>query len=229
MTDQRIAKWTRWIEGSINGDVMTMHLQRETWLEVSGIISDNGQLPDSYWWEFMRDTYAVSQAVAIRRQVDIHRDVASLAKLIGEIGDDSARISRDFWLSLWTNADLDALAEGGWETQYAGEVGTHLDPAIPSADAEKLSALSLGVKRYVDQHVAHSEAFAEPPTITLTLSDLHDTIDVIGELFRKYYNLLTASSYHSLVPTIQHDWQAVFREPWIKPGTFPNPAVQGSS
>ena len=40
-------------------------------------------------------------------------------------------------------------------------------------------------------------------------------IDVIGDLFRKYYNLLTASSYAFLVPVIQHDWLAAFRVPWM--------------
>jgi hypothetical protein len=36
-------------------------------------------------------------------------------------------------------------------------------------------------------------------------------------LFEKYYNLLTASSYISLVPIIPHDWNAISREPWMRP------------
>jgi hypothetical protein len=39
---------------------------------------------------------------------------------------------------------------------------------------------------------------------------------VIGELFKKYSNLLTASTYPlGLEPAIQGDWKAIFREPWI--------------
>ena len=52
--------------------------------------------------------------------------------------------------------------------------------------------------------------------VTLTLKDVHDAIDVIRDLFKRYYNLLTASSYGSLVPLIQHNWKAVFREPWLR-------------
>ena len=45
---------------------------------------------------------------------------------------------------------------------------------------------------------------------------------MIGELFKKYFNLLTASSYVFLVPVLQHDWLAAFRVPWMKPGTEPD-------
>ncbi len=105
MTDLRIAKWKRWIEGTIYNNVLTMHLQRHAWREVAAIIENNGQLPASYWWEFMRDTYATTQAVAVRRQADTHRDVASLAKLIQEIRDEPTKITREFWLSMWDSTD----------------------------------------------------------------------------------------------------------------------------
>jgi len=52
----------------------------------------------------------------------------------------------------------------------------------------------------------------------LTLEDVHDAIDVIGHLFSKYSNVLTASSWVFLVPAIQTDWLALFREPWVRPG-----------
>lgn len=88
MTDQRIAKWQGWIDGTIKNNVLTMHLQRDAWRKVSKMLQDNGQLPESYWWEFMRDTYATTQAVAVRRQADTHKDVASLGKLIEEVTED---------------------------------------------------------------------------------------------------------------------------------------------
>lgn len=47
-------------------------------------------------------------------------------------------------------------------------------------------------------------------------------IDVIGELFKRYYNLLTASSYVMLEPVIQHDWLAAFRVPWMGSGYTPD-------
>lgn len=220
MEDSRIEKWTRWCETTIKDNVLTMYLHRDTWREVSKIIKDNGQLPDSYWWQFMWDTYAVTQAVAVRREADIHKDVASLGKLIQEIRDDPSRITRDFWIGLWDTDDELMLmrAQQGWTKQYAGSTGTHLDPAIPSADADALTAAASKVKAYVDQHVAHADASAASAGVTVTLTEVHDAIDVVGHLFKRYYNLLTASSYGSLVPLIQHNWKAVFREPWLLAG-----------
>ena len=53
MTDHRIAKWTRWVDGAMKDDILGMHLRRDAWQEVREIIRTNGELPDSYWWRFM--------------------------------------------------------------------------------------------------------------------------------------------------------------------------------
>jgi hypothetical protein len=47
------------------------------------------------------------------------------------------------------------------------------------------------VTRYVDQHVAHSDAKPRPGDATF--ADLDAAIDLIGDMFRRYGNLLTAS------------------------------------
>ena len=217
-TDQRIEKWTRWIEGSIKSNVLTMHLHRHAWRKVAEILEDNPGLPESYWWEFMRDTYATTQAIAVRRQADRHPDAASLGKLIEQIRDDAARVTRDFWVGLWDEPEpLDVrFAERVWAEQYGGVVGHHLDPAIPTSDLDALAGAATAVKAYVDKHVAHADASAVSVAVTLTLKEVHDAVDVIGHLFKKYYNLLTASSYIDLVPVVQSDWTAVFRTPWSR-------------
>lgn len=218
MTDERIAKWTKWIEGPIHNEVLTMHLHRHAWQEVRDIVEANGSLPDSYWWEFFHGTYGTSQAIAVRRMADEHRDAASLGRLIAEIADDPGRITREFWLSLWTNSDpmmIRHLAEPGWTEQYGG--GDALDPAIPAADLAELRAKSEPVTDFVDKHLAHCDATPLPAERIPELGDVHAAIDAIGHLFRKYSNLFTAASWVDLVPTIQGPWLDVFRVPWIKP------------
>jgi hypothetical protein len=151
VSDQRIVKWTRWIKTTIQSNVMTMYLQRDAYRTVSEMLAANADnLPESYWWEFMRDTYGTTQAIAVRRQADTGRGVASLGKLIEEISDDAGRLTREF-----------------------------------------------------------------------TLDEVHEAVDVIGKLFERYYNLLTASFFTELVPVIQHDWMAAFRVPWMPPGYSP--------
>jgi hypothetical protein len=228
VTDQRIEKWMRWIDETITNnvsityDVSSMLLRREAWLEVASILQRNGQLPDSYWWKFMRDTYVDTQAVAVRRQADTHRDAASLGKLIQQIRDDPVKLTCEWWLTLWDTPanEVDRLfAEGKWAEEFGGSIGRHLDPAIPAADLESLIAASANVKAYVDKYVAHADPSAASTKITLTLQEIHDAIDVIGQCFHRYYLLFTASDIGILVPVIQHDWQAVFRTPWIRSGT----------
>jgi hypothetical protein len=226
MADQRIDKWTRWIDGTIKNNVLTMHLQRDAYRKVADILGANADdLPDSYWWEFMRDTYATTQAVAVRRQADTHPDVASLGKLIEQVRDDPVRITREFWLGLWNHDDNDpfsvTLAERAWADHYGGNVGEHLDPSIPAADFDKLTAAASSVKTYVDQHVAHADAAVVSANVTLTLTEVHDAVEVIGDLFRRYYTLFTAADMALLVPVIQHDWMAAFRVPWMRPGQRP--------
>src|SRR5947208_2172639 len=125
-------------------EILSMHLYRDTWEQVQQITKNHGALPDSYWWEFMGDIYAVTQAVAVRRQVDTHKDVASLGKLISEIADDPVRITREFWLGLWDINDRfkGIAAERAWAQQYGGEVGDHLDPAIPANDLDEMFVAS---------------------------------------------------------------------------------------
>jgi AbiU2 len=220
MAHQRIEKWRGWIDDRIKHEVVTMHLHWDTWSHVQKMLAANSALPNSYWWEFMADTYGITQAVAVRRQLDTHRDVASLGKLVAEIAEEPQIITKAFWLDLWDTTDrIDpSLADRSWHQQFGGEVGDHLDPAIPMADLDAARQASEGVRRYVDKHLAHSDRNAVPASSLPTVPELHYAIDMIGHVYKKYANLLTASSWITLVPIAQNDWMAVFREPWMRDG-----------
>lgn len=190
---------------------------------------------ESYLWEFLFDTYATTQASAVRRQADIGERAASLGRLIFEMGNSSHLLTREWWISLWREGHDDTywqrIAEDAWAKEFGGKVGVHLDPAIPIADLQSLQQGLRSTKEFVDRNVAHLDARSiatrkEPPTPTppdaptrrgadLTLNQVHDAIDLTGGLFRKYGNLITAASWGDLTPALQHDWEAVFRIPWI--------------
>jgi hypothetical protein len=80
--DAQVAKWTRWIQDPIRRGVVTMHFHRQIWRGVEKIIAENESLPDSAYWAYHFDVYAVTQAVAVRRQADRDHRVASLRRLI---------------------------------------------------------------------------------------------------------------------------------------------------
>jgi hypothetical protein len=149
--------------------------------------------------------------------------VKTFGRLIREVEQDAHRLTRDFWVGLWTNPDAVrfGLPQRAWQKQWAGEVGDHLDPAIPASDLERLTSGAEKVEDYVDQYLAHRDA--RPSAGLPTFADLDAAIDMLGELYAKYGNLLTASVYPILVPAIQHPWLAVFRQPWMPEGWEPPP------
>jgi hypothetical protein len=196
-----------------------MHARRFVWQQVQDMLKANSDLPASYWWNFIKDTYATTQSVAVRRQADTHKEANSLGKLISEIKGDATTLTRDSWIGLWPDHDELLLlhAQQGWDRQWAGSVGGHLDPAIPEQDLDRLTVAAAAVRPYVDKQVAHSDKGAKPASFTLTVGDVHDAIDVIGDLFKKYFNPLTASSMVQLAPIMPMNWMAVFAQPWMTP------------
>ncbi len=80
-----------------------------------------------------------------------------------------------------------------------------------------MKSAAADVRRFVSKHLTHAdEAASAAPTRLLQPSDVHEAIDTIGDLFRRYSSLLTASSYAFLMPVIQHDWMAPFQVPWMR-------------
>lgn len=216
--DERVARWTSWVRtnGAIHLNVVTMHLHRAAWRQVQEIVVANGSLPDSYWWEFLRDTYATTQVTAVRRQTDVRRDAASLARLLVELRPRPQLLSRE--LALAPVADRDwirqAMAAKVWDEHAGG--GDFISRDIVDADTATLNDAAGEVTRYVNEHVAHTKAQPVPAEVTVTLDDVHDAVDQIAQVFRRY-SLLLAGGAGGLEPVIQHDWLAVFRVPWIKP------------
>ena len=218
MRDSKVDKWRGWLEhnGGVRNEVHVLHLHRYVWQEVARMLREHGNLPDSYWWKFMRDTYIASQAVAVRRLADTDPRVISLGRLLTEISTDASRVTRAVVAGIWQPEDaFDERSMDRIFGEFAGSVGNHFDPAIAQRDLESLTDGAAKVSDYVDKHLAHLDAKPIPPTDLPSLGDLHVAIDLIGELFQRYHLLLTAADLRFLVPVLQHDWIAPFRLPWI--------------
>ncbi len=228
MTDSRIQKWTGWIDGTIKNELVTMHLHRYVWQEVTKLVEDNTELPDSYWWEFMLDTYTTTQATAVRRQADRRRDVVSLKRLLIEVQGRASAITRAYWIeTLWKAEDHGERVVAGrqWDEHYGGSVGGHLDPAIPRGDLARLDTAAEEVKNYVDMNVAHTSADPVAREVTLNVGDVHRAMDDVARVFRRYYGLFTASTLLTLTPFLQHDFFGVFRQAWMREGYQPEAQV----
>jgi AbiU2 len=241
VVNQRVKEWQRWLDKSVANDVYLMHLERHVWLRTHEIVRENGELKNtiSYFWEWLFDLYVKAQAGAVRRQADERGDVASLARLLLEIKRTPDLLTRDWYLDHWgkdesydenDKAYWRKAGETEWSENFGGKIGDHIDPSIVAADLTELRQGSKKVKVYVNKHVAHFDAGGISGTprapgkkeIELpTLNEVHDAIDLVGRLFRKYHALFTAADIIELTPVLQHDWEAVFRVQWLPDRELP--------
>lgn len=211
--DSKVEKWTRWIDGQIQAEILNMHHQQAVYRRVAEIVNTREpKLPGSLYFDYLRDTYATSQAAAVRRQAEQSSRVVSLRRLLDEIAAEPERLTRQRFVGAWPPEDQ-ARGHETFTNRFAGDVGDQLDPQIVAGDIERVETEAKSVVDHVDQYVAHTD---EKPVAELaTFEELNAAIDALGELFRKYALLLTGSSYATLVPVPQHNWQAIFEHPWI--------------
>jgi AbiU2 len=216
--DSKVEKWERDLE-TIKNEVLGLHHNRDVYRTVGQIVDEHGQLPPSLFFDYAQRTYAVTQSAAIRRQAEVNpARVVSLASLLAEISAEPERLTREHFVALYDDPDpyFEQLGQATFDERFAGEVGDHIDPRIVEADLRELRKTSESVERYVDRYIAHTDR--EGLKTLPTFGEIDKAIDVIGEIFKKYALLLTASGWASLEPVAQHDWQAIFRQAWIREG-----------
>ena len=101
MEDPRVRKWSRWVEGPIRRDITTLHGNRATWRLTNDVVRRNGSnLPPSHLFDLLAESYAHSQAIGVRRQVDQAQGVVSLGRLLSEVAADPQRLSVDSYCAL---------------------------------------------------------------------------------------------------------------------------------
>jgi hypothetical protein len=176
-------------------------------------------LPASSIFDAFAVWYATTQAVAVRRQLDRHRRVISLRRLLDEIATHPHVASRARHVARWMEGDGDqfeAEAHNNFDRFAGGRDRDQVDVALVLADIAELRAAGDVVERYTHDYVAHMAA--EPISQVPTFVELNAAIDQIGALAQKYASLLKAEMVWQLEPVIQYDWKAPFRKPWLQDG-----------
>lgn len=165
-----------------------------------------------------------------RRRTDYVRaspSAVSMENLLSDIAtaqtEPDPPLNREWWCSEWMrNSHIQpefqkyeaAHASGAFDA-LAGE----REPAIPAslvvADRDALRERGAPVKRFVDQHIAHSDR--DPVAEAPTLREVNAFIDRFGDLVKRYHSVLhPGESLMWLLPDVQSDWKAPFRNgPWI--------------
>jgi hypothetical protein len=223
----RYDKWRRWLDGVADGEtngkitneIIAMHARRVPWREITRL-ANNRRLPspESYWWEYVLDTYVVTQSIAIRRQLDQGPNAVSLGRMLREMADHPGAVTRALWVELWDGEDEHNLwlANKQWDENFAGpDDPDTLNPELPAADLRALTEGGKTMRDYVNRHIAHIDRRGSK-TLPL-LSDIDDAIDLIASVFDRYFGLLTAGSHTQLEPVFQGDWAAPLRTAWLPP------------
>jgi hypothetical protein len=91
--------------------------------------------------------------------------------------------------------------------------GRYIDPEIVSKDKDELVSLSSGVRVLTNKVVAHRSR--KGPGQLPTYKELHQRVDQIVALYKKYNLLLRAKDYDPRGLGLPADWKDVFRQPWI--------------
>jgi len=193
-----------------------MNGSREIYNDYLNIIIQNKEIESEgvLFHNWVIDNYVTFVAMAIRRQVennDRHQDVISLAKLIGDISKHSEKLSRKWYISLYTKEPSDywkCVADESF-TNLAGN-GSYFDSQIAIRDLAKLSDASKKITNLATLSIAH---YTEKSLPILTFDEVNCCIDIFRELMQKYILLLTASD-NAIVPVIDR-WQGIFTKAWI--------------
>ncbi len=213
--DPRHDKWVRWHEEIRERIISEIYLSRFFFRGIQRIIRDHGSLPDSPIFEFIAVNYVRSQAVAVRAEIDnLRSDVVTLGRLLVELRDDAEVVTRERYVARYPTG-VQWVGDREFTEVWAGTVGAHLDPAIIEADLAGMhsGATSL-VRHYVNKEIAHHDEIGA--LVTPTFDDLDAAIDNLGALLTRYGTLLTGSTLGVVEPVVQFDWEAPFREPWIR-------------
>jgi AbiU2 len=206
-------KWTTDIE-AIQSDLSYVRLARVVWRAENAVIAANSSLPPSAIFNVRARNYAEAQAVAVRRQSDTNSRTASLAGVMNAIKTKPAILSRESYVS---HFEGELLEVGHCDfNSWACADGSHIEPAMVERDLAFLLNASAEIKTYVDKFIAHHDRNRNGVTVP-TFSELDKAIEVLFDLFKKYYLILTATALALDEPVPQYDLLGPYRIPWIDP------------
>ncbi len=176
------------------------------------IIKSNDKLKkDNIFLEYYFKNYIDAQIMAIMRILDTDNSSKNLFRLLdslisGFVIDDSflVRIKNDVKVP-----EINSLNEA-------------INASIPVLDIEeircdkyKLNSESENIKKYRDWKIAHRDT-QKWEKLNLSMTEVNRCIDLIHEKVKYYHLAIDGGGYTDLTPSIQYDWEEIFRIPWIK-------------
>jgi hypothetical protein len=212
-TNDLYLKWSKWID-VLDTEILNLHTQRHIFQEVQNILRANPKMqsPDDFnFW--LAVWYASAMSVAVRKQADNDKDSISYQRLLEGIKANPTVISRERFkknfVNGWNYSEADA--NEGFD-QLIGSGRQYIDPTIVDREINELGTKTDKLSHYVNKRIAHHDK--KDFTAIPRFSDLHEAIDYLGTLHKKYYMVFRCFST-DLLTVWQYDWKSVFLYPWI--------------
>jgi hypothetical protein len=216
-----IRRWKRWLK-IIDGEIIHLSHQRHIFRVISEMFQANPTLQQSGGtvWLWFAENYATTAAVAVRRQADRggRRPVVSLECLLTEIAANPRVLTREWFVRQYvrgkpaiTRRHFQAMGEHDFD-KFAGRTSKRISVRKVLSDRRQLRRAAARVRNYVNKRIAHRalSGYSGPATF----ADLDAAMDELGRLLGRYSMLLNQAGMMAGPPTIQEDWETVFRVPW---------------
>ena len=209
---QKFVKWQKLIE-RISYEVFSLNELRYVNLTVSPIINQNPKLKiKNRYWNFLFDCYATTIVINLRRQLKVDKKMESigLATLLNDISNFPHELSRKVLKKVY---HCEKRAERVFDN-YVGINKDHITVEQVKNDIDKLDKAGYKVEDFADKRIAHIDN--RKPKVIPTFNEVHNCIDEMNKIFKKYRILLQGVVDVSLIPMHQNDanWLDIFKIPW---------------
>ncbi|MCA1615854.1 MAG: hypothetical protein LC800_17490 [Acidobacteria bacterium] len=212
-----------WI-GEIKKQIQNLFYYHYIFWEVQKIVKSNQQLSatHSHFFDWLVESFAVTSAMYVRRQVDRRRDVISFRRLLDGLCNSPHLITRADFIERWVGSEPEpfrreevARAEDLFN-QSVGVACSHLERKQIRADIELLEEKARAIESFANHYYAHTGAQAfnsEHPTFI----HLRECMSCLETLLQKYYLLINATilADFDIGSMFIYDWKKIFTFPWI--------------
>lgn len=225
MAKETLNRWQKWVK-EIEEDVTLLSKHREVYNNLHSIINRNTRIQrPSHFYSFIHYTYYESTIHRIRKQVKIHDDHASIAKLLDHIIQNPEPAAKHNIISSIKHK-YDKVAPGLAENMIKNihkyyppnpqNVHDH-DLLKNSAvkDIEILNDKAQLCEQFAAKWLAHYNPEQDNFSAIKTFQEIEDTVDTIKLVYKKYSMILSGSSAEFFSLDNKLGWQMIFREPWL--------------
>jgi len=176
------------------------------------MFQNNPQLQQDggFVYDWILGVYGRGQVMAVRRELDRDSEVVNLVQLMYQIAHRPEVISRARYLAHFPPDSVMSARDQNAQFDRLCGTGPFIDVAVVKADRNKLERQCRAVVTYANKLVAHRTTSQVP----LTLKQIHEAMDAIEEILKKYHVTLTGGALVRAEPAIQFNWRKAFKIPW---------------